>query len=76
VNLLILVVDDEPDVEMLFRQRFLPSRSISGRFVAKSTHASKRLHESTQHSDPSGSNVSYWHLADNSTAPAFVRSWE
>ncbi|HUL90263.1 MAG TPA: hypothetical protein VLU23_19035 [Pseudolabrys sp.] len=29
MNLLILVVDDKPDVEMLFRQQFRPSADMS-----------------------------------------------
>ena len=52
MNLLILVVDDEPDVEMLFRQHFrrdLRERRFTMEFAQ------------------SGGHVRYWHKADMSS---------
>jgi hypothetical protein len=37
MNLLILVVDDEPDVEMLFRQHFRRDLRV-GRFTRRGCH--------------------------------------
>ena len=49
MNLLILVVDDEPDVEVLFRQQF--RRDLrAGRFAMEFAQSASR--QPVSHSDP------------------------